>query len=287
MLSKSQLLGGDKQVSVIPVTHDIFTVIKDGNLEVLDRLMREKDFNVNLTRWSGFSLLHRAATEGQTDVCDALLKHGARVNQRSVWGWHTPLHLALANGYEDTAKFLIEQGANLRAKNKDKEDCCDYAQRRGFKELAASFRLRLARYEMQQLANERKKRVAKSRELMEQMEVAREASEALAAASTAAELWERPASTSQFTTRSRSANSVVYDMHDDDEAENETNEELKALDASLKSLQVCMLCNVNPRDHILIPCRHIVLCGKCCDDPVVKAHGCPKCKTEVKNHYKK
>ena len=160
-----------KQTSVIPITHDVFTVVKEGNLDVLERMLAQQDFNVNVTRWSGFSLLHRAAIEGQTDVCDMLLKAGARVNQRTVWGWYTPLHLALANGYEDTAKFLIEQGANVRAKSKDKEDCCDYAQRRGFKELAASFRLRLARYEMVQLAEERMKRIAKNKLMNDQMEL--------------------------------------------------------------------------------------------------------------------
>jgi Ankyrin repeats (3 copies) len=115
MSLKSDLIG-KKTTSVIPVTHDVFTLVKEGNLEALDRMMQHEDFNVNVTRWSGFSLLHRAASEGQTDVCDMLIKRGARVNQRTVWGWYTPLHLSLANGYEDTAKYLIEQGANIRAK---------------------------------------------------------------------------------------------------------------------------------------------------------------------------
>jgi len=144
--------------SVIPVEHDVFNVCKQGNLEVLERMITKEGLNVNLTRWSGFTLLHRAATEGQTDVCDLLISAGARVNQRSVWGWYTPLHLALANGYEETATFLIEKGASVGAKSKNKEDCCDYAHRRGFKELAASFRLRLARLEMQQLAVAKKEK---------------------------------------------------------------------------------------------------------------------------------
>lgn len=154
--------------SVIPVQHDVFNVVKEGNLAVLDRMIQKENLNVNLTRWSGFTLLHRAATEGQTDVCDMLIAAGARVNQRSVWGWYTPLHLALANGYEDTAKFLIESGANIRAKSKSKEDCCDYAQRRGFKELAAQFRLRMQRLEMQQIAAQKRLRAENNAALIKE-----------------------------------------------------------------------------------------------------------------------
>jgi len=277
-MNRRELLGLKQQSSVIPVTHDIFNVVKEGNLQVLDQMMKEPDFNVNLTRWSGFSLLHRAATEGQTDVCDMLIKAGARVNQKSVWGWYTPLHLALANGYEDTAKYLIEQGANVRAKSKWKEDCCDYAQRRGFKELAAQFRLRLARYEMQQLADARKQRAEKSRALMEQIDAAREAQETLAAAAAAAQVWERPnTSTSQFGTRSSALEGLDEEVAD----------ELKELDLTLKEIEVCVLCHTRPRAHILVPCRHFILCGPCCDAPSVKTEGCPTCKTDVKAHYKK
>lgn len=151
--------------SVIPVTHDPFQCVALGNLNILERMIVDEDLNVNLARWSGFTLLHRAATEGQTDICDLLITHGARVNQRSVWGWYTPLHLALANGYEDTAKYLIEKGANVRAKSKYHEDCCDYAIKRGYKELAAQFRLRMARLEMAQLAEAKKLKAAKNAEL--------------------------------------------------------------------------------------------------------------------------
>lgn len=164
MASKPEKIKG----SVIPVTHDVFNVVALGNLNILERMIVDEDLNVNLARWSGFTLLHRAATEGQTDVCDLLITHGARVNQRSVWGWYTPLHLALANGYEDTAKYLIEKGANVRAKSKYHEDCCDYAIKRGYKELAAQFRLRMARLEMAQLAEAKKLKAAKNAEMAKQ-----------------------------------------------------------------------------------------------------------------------
>lgn len=163
----------NKAVSVIPVVHDVFSLVKEANLPVLERMILREELNVNLARWSGFTLLHRAATEGQTDVCDLLITHGARINQRSVWGWYTPLHLALANGYEDTAKYLIEKGANVRALSKYREDCCDYAVKRGYKELAAEFRVRMARLEIAQLAEAKKIKAEKNAELLKQASLER------------------------------------------------------------------------------------------------------------------
>ena len=110
--------------SAVKIQHDPFKVVSDGDLANLCKLLEdpENPVSVNKTRWSGFTLLHRAASQGFTDICQVLLEYGARINQRTIWGWHTALHLALANGWEETAKFLISAGANIHELNKDKED---------------------------------------------------------------------------------------------------------------------------------------------------------------------
>lgn len=144
--------------SKIPVTHDVFTAVKEGNLAVLNRMIDE-GLNVNKCRWSGFSLLHRACSEGQTDVCQVLIEAGAKVNERSVWGWYTPLHIALANGWQHTAAWLITQGADCHIKSKSGDDCCDYAARRGFKELASDFRVKMMKLDMMQRVKERNARL--------------------------------------------------------------------------------------------------------------------------------
>jgi hypothetical protein len=128
--------------SVIHIVHDPFKVVSDGNLAVLRSMLNdtENPLNVNKSRWSGFSLLHRAASQGHTDICQVLIEAGANINQRSVWGWYTPLHLALANGWVDTAEFFVLAGADLRALSKSKEDACDYAIKRGYKQLGLEFR---------------------------------------------------------------------------------------------------------------------------------------------------
>ena len=127
--------------SVVKVIHDPFKAVAEGDIRTLRKLLDdpENPLNVNKGRWSGFSLLHRAASQGCTDICQILLENGARLNERTTWGWHTPLHLALANGWEETAKFLITAGADIDAKNKSKEDMCAYAAKRGYKLLASEF----------------------------------------------------------------------------------------------------------------------------------------------------
>ena len=107
---------------------DPFLVICRGNIEeVLHMLNSTEKLNINKIRhWSGFSMLHRAAQLGNTDICEILIKFGADVNMRSVRGWYTPLHLALANGYIETAIFLMNAGAKPWTKSKYKEDPFTY-----------------------------------------------------------------------------------------------------------------------------------------------------------------
>lgn len=57
--------------------------------------LNEDKFDVNSIKWSGWTLLHRAAEMGRADIVTLLLEHGADPNQYSTWGWQTPLHMAL------------------------------------------------------------------------------------------------------------------------------------------------------------------------------------------------
>ena len=82
---------------------------------------------MNKYRWSGITLIHPAAENGHTDLCEILIKYGADLNCRSTFGWLTPLHLSLGNGYEDTALLLAENNADIWWKNKIGEDASTYA----------------------------------------------------------------------------------------------------------------------------------------------------------------
>merc|ERR1712014_417768 len=53
-----------------------------------------------------------------TDMTELLLQLGANVNATNNQGW-TALHIAAQNGDSDTLELLVEAGADVTAKNKD------------------------------------------------------------------------------------------------------------------------------------------------------------------------
>jgi ankyrin repeat protein len=103
----SSSLLSKRSKKVYETKHDPFRAAHVGDVDLLRRLL-DRDGGINKTRWSGWTLLHRAAESGQTEVCEVLLKdYGADVNARSTRGWHTPLHLSLANGFLETSLLLV------------------------------------------------------------------------------------------------------------------------------------------------------------------------------------
>ena len=118
---------------------DPFAAARDGDFDFLVQLVEHEGFNVNQTKWSGWTLLHRAAEQGHTQICEMLVDNGAKVNLRTTWGWHTPVHLALGNGWKETASFLIEVGADGNKKNKDGLTPSEYAHVKGYRDLARHF----------------------------------------------------------------------------------------------------------------------------------------------------
>lgn len=128
---------------------EAFRIIRSGSLSALQQYIYEHhDMKINSTRWSGFSLLHRAAGVGSIDMCEVLLDNGADINLRSVRGWYTPLHIALANGYTDVAMFLIERGAHPWQRSKTGEDPYDYGIKRGFRRSVEEFRGKIVKMDM-------------------------------------------------------------------------------------------------------------------------------------------
>jgi len=130
--------------TVQKINGDPFKAIKDGDIPLLANLMRQSNFNINITRYpSGWTLLHRAAEVGNTDICEILIENGAKVNQRTTWGWYTPLTLALSNGYIETAKSLLHRGADPDILTKEGKNPFDYACSRGYENLIKEFKLKM------------------------------------------------------------------------------------------------------------------------------------------------
>ena len=65
----------------------------------------------------GWTPLHKAASNGQTDIAEMLIARGADVNDKEKHG-KTALHLAIDRGHLDTATLLVTNGADVNSKDK-------------------------------------------------------------------------------------------------------------------------------------------------------------------------
>jgi len=111
---------------------DLHLAARLGNVNRVRQLIEWEGENVNKTKWSGVTALHRAAAEGHSDVIEYLIKKaGADPNAKTTFGWHTPMHFAARNGKEDACIALIENGANWQVFNKDRETPQNWARAGG------------------------------------------------------------------------------------------------------------------------------------------------------------
>ena len=144
-----------------------YVAIREGNIQLLNALLdAEPTLLTRVRPNTGWSLLHRASEEGQTDICQVLLQRGSNVNQRTTWGWYTPMHLALANGWKDTALFLFHGGGDVSATCKSGKDVMQYAISRGYEQVAREFYFVLQHEAEVKIS--KAKREAKARRLLDQ-----------------------------------------------------------------------------------------------------------------------
>lgn len=47
---------------------------------------------------------------------------------------------------------------------------------------------------------------------------------------------------------------------------------------------LCVVCLENPRDEVLVPCGHMVLCHFCCEGILASTNECPMCRVQIEDH---
>ncbi len=63
---------------------DPFMVVKTGTPRQMQAYLEDRGINPNKCRTgSGWTLLHRAAELGQTEICQVLVHFGAKINERT------------------------------------------------------------------------------------------------------------------------------------------------------------------------------------------------------------
>ncbi|KAL4229994.1 hypothetical protein ACF0H5_010382 [Mactra antiquata] len=105
---------------------DIFTKVREGNAFHVRVWLDNTENDLNQGDDHRFSLLHWAAKEGHTSICDMLIQRGARVNATNM-GDDTALHLACSQGRRDIVLMLLHNKANINAINEHGNTPLHYA----------------------------------------------------------------------------------------------------------------------------------------------------------------
>ncbi|XP_071582418.1 uncharacterized protein [Temnothorax nylanderi] len=101
--------GADINIKCIyqKLERDLHRAAQEGQLDVVNALLN-RDADVNLEDFEGWTPLHCAAQNGHLDVVNALLNKGADVNKINNNQGVTPLYLAIQNGHKNIVEILLK-----------------------------------------------------------------------------------------------------------------------------------------------------------------------------------
>ncbi len=95
--------------------HPIFTRVFHGEFSAVKQLLDRDAALISIRDAKNLTPLHVAASRGQSDVVELLLKYGADINGPTMSGTWTPIVFASYRGHLDTVRILIENGANVQS----------------------------------------------------------------------------------------------------------------------------------------------------------------------------
>ena len=108
---------------------ELFAAVEQGNVEVVQALLNH-GADVNKSDKHGKTALFAAAGQGNAEVVQALLSHGADVNKSFVLG-KTALHAAVEQGNVEVVQALLSHGADVNKSDADGFTALHTAARQG------------------------------------------------------------------------------------------------------------------------------------------------------------
>jgi ankyrin repeat protein len=96
---------------------ELFTAVKQGDLEYTKTILEQNPKCVNSKDESGYTPLVLAASAGNKDLCEVLIAKGADLEAQGQHG--TALYEAAIANHKDIAELLINKGANLNAQGEN------------------------------------------------------------------------------------------------------------------------------------------------------------------------
>ena len=89
-----------------------------ANVQRVNTMLRDNPKLVHEQYARGDTALHHATRNGDLEIVEQLVDHGANVNAIADQG-HFPLYCAAGHGHVETTRYLVEKGADLQAKLPD------------------------------------------------------------------------------------------------------------------------------------------------------------------------
>ncbi len=115
---------------------DLFSAIKDGDLDKVRNMVDLNKDLVNARKDNGETPLHEATYQGNLEIINALVQRGAEIDAKKTGGF-TPLHIAAQRGHEDVVDYLLKNRANPSSKDEYGMTPGDVAERAGHKSIAS------------------------------------------------------------------------------------------------------------------------------------------------------
>jgi ankyrin repeat protein len=115
-------------------TDDVVQAAKDGNREILSRLIAADPTIVDARTASGQTPLHAALAAGHVETALLLIEAGADVSVTDAGG-HTPFHIAAEKGLVPVVKALLARGADAHAVDAEDRTPLSRAVTRGHTEI--------------------------------------------------------------------------------------------------------------------------------------------------------
>jgi hypothetical protein len=106
---------GNNDGKLIGVT-SLMSAAADGDIQGVKFFTRTDTASINKRNFGGATALHLAARAGNFEICDILIKAGAKSDFVDNEGW-TPLMRAALKGNQDLVKLFMNNGANAMQKN--------------------------------------------------------------------------------------------------------------------------------------------------------------------------
>jgi ankyrin repeat protein len=113
----------------------LHVAILNGQTEIA-KLLIEEGANINVQNDHGSTLLHSAIFKCQDEIAKLLIEKGTDINLKDVENGATPLHVAIYRGKKEIVKLLIKEGANIDLRNNNEKTPLEFANFLGDTEIA-------------------------------------------------------------------------------------------------------------------------------------------------------